>query len=268
MSSFVDKVKDTLNTAYDEATGRHNTATGTSSTRPNTDAYGSTNAGPHSSNVANKMDPRVDSDRDGSHRVGDTGMSSHNVGTDPTTGGYDANTGYGNTTAGPHSTNVANKLDPRVDSDRDGSTTIGGAYGSNTTGHREHHEGYGSKHSAGSTGLTGDVPSYGTQQSTLGSEDTGAGIYTRSGTQNQGTSVGYEGHNRTGTTTHGHGIHSQGRAPKTAGPHKSDMMNKMDPRVDSDLDGSKTFGGDKTFSTDTTDTTDSGTTGRYRTGGI
>jgi hypothetical protein len=29
---------------------------------------------------------------------------------------------------------------------------------------------------------------------------------------------------------------------KTAGPHQSNLMNKVDPRVDSDLDGSKTIG--------------------------
>lgn len=39
-----------------------------------------------------------------------------------------------------------------------------------------------------------------------------------------------------------------GPAPNTAGPHKQDMLNKADPRVDSDLDGSKTFGGNKTLS--------------------
>jgi hypothetical protein len=38
-------------------------------------------------------------------------------------------------------------------------------------------------------------------------------------------------------------------APNTAGPHKSDLLNKLDPRVDSDLDGSKTYGGDKTHAT-------------------
>jgi hypothetical protein len=68
-----------------------------------TGTHGShTTAGPHSSDMANKMDPRVDSDRDGDHRMG-TGMG-----------------GMSNTTAGPHSSNAANKLDPRVDSDRSG----------------------------------------------------------------------------------------------------------------------------------------------------
>lgn len=60
-------------------------------------------AGPHSSNLANKADPRVDSDLDSSNRGMGVGM-----------------TGKPKTTAGPHDSNMANKLDPRVDSDRDG----------------------------------------------------------------------------------------------------------------------------------------------------
>jgi len=46
----------------------------------------------------------------------------------PTEPGY----GTGRTTAGPHSSNLENKLDPRVDSDLDGSRGLGG----NTTGTR------------------------------------------------------------------------------------------------------------------------------------
>lgn len=57
------------------------------------DGAGSTNYGPHDSNVANKLDPRYDSDMD--HR----------------------GTVSGSTNYGPHSTNVGNKLDPRIDSD-------------------------------------------------------------------------------------------------------------------------------------------------------
>ena len=56
------------------------------------------------------------------------------------------------------------------------------------------------------------------------------------------------------TGTHGthntaHGLHSSGPGPahNTAGPHSSDMANKLDPRVDSDLDGSKTLGQNKTY---------------------
>jgi hypothetical protein len=79
-----------------------------------TGASHSTNAGPHNSNFANKMDPRVDSDRDGSANLG---AASH--------GAY-SGTGPAHGTAGPHSSNLANKLDPRVDSDLDRSRTVGG----------------------------------------------------------------------------------------------------------------------------------------------
>ena len=56
-------------------------------------------AGPHHSNLANKADPRVDSDRDG-RGLGQGAGGPH--------------------TAGPHHSDLANKGDPRVDSDRDG----------------------------------------------------------------------------------------------------------------------------------------------------
>jgi hypothetical protein len=53
---------------------------------------GSTNYGPHSSNVANKLDPRVDSDADGSNNLGAAsygpGGAANNAGT------YDANRTY------------------------------------------------------------------------------------------------------------------------------------------------------------------------------
>lgn len=128
-------------------TGMH----GTTSTM-NT-GTGTTAAGPHSSNVANKLDPRVDSTT-GAQHYGQTG----------TTAGL--NTGS-ITTAGPHNSNIANKLDPRVDSDMD---------------NRARHDAM-----AGS--------SYGDPRST-----------------------------------------------DTAGPHSSNIANKLDPRVDSDLDNRNNAG--------------------------
>jgi hypothetical protein len=135
--------------------------------------------GPHSSRVANAMDPRVDSDRDNSRTVGTgtagtgfgsttgTGFgSTHTVGAGSGATGMTGTHGAPAGTYGPHSSRVANAADPRVDSDRDGRGALG----------------------------TGPGP-----------------------------------------------------APSTAGPHKSDMVNKMDPRVDSDLDGSRTVGGNKTY---------------------
>ncbi|KAH9871730.1 hypothetical protein J1614_005986 [Plenodomus biglobosus] len=66
---------------------------------------GSTNVGPHSTNVGNKLDPRFDSDAD--HRA-DPLSSVSGTGAVP-----------GSTNVGTHSTNVGNKLDPRFDSDAD-----------------------------------------------------------------------------------------------------------------------------------------------------
>lgn len=172
--------------------------------------------GPHSSNLANKLDPRVDSDRDHSHNMGANPQGSATTGntTSSTTGSTGAgafSSGPGHTrdptattgshvpegTYGPHGSRTANTLDPRVDSDRDGSNTAGAAH---------------------------------------------------TGTHASGTHV-------TGTgaaDTHAAGAHlgpaAMGPAPNTAGPHKQDLLNKADPRVDSDLDASKTVGGDKNFS--------------------
>ncbi|KAJ4350733.1 hypothetical protein N0V95_004464 [Ascochyta clinopodiicola] len=76
--------------------------------RLNTSTNTSTNYGSHSTNTANKLDPRFDSDMD--HR----------------------GTATGSTNVGPHSTNVANKLDPRFDSDVDHRANPNNGTGSTT----------------------------------------------------------------------------------------------------------------------------------------
>ncbi|KAK5070065.1 hypothetical protein LTS08_001241 [Lithohypha guttulata] len=98
--------------------------------------HGSTNAGPHNSNIANKLDPRVDSDFD--HRenpgsiVGGYGKGQAQGPFETTNQPYDthyqgtAGSGNAPSTAGPHNKDMLNKADPRVDSDRDHSTTLGG----------------------------------------------------------------------------------------------------------------------------------------------
>merc|ERR1712000_366401 len=180
MSGIINKVKDALH---------HNNTSALS---------GSTNHGPHDSNAANKVDPRIDSDRDGraahgtglgssnTHSTGLGSSNTHSTGlgsnTHGTTGAYGSNT-----TAGPHSSNVANKVDPRVDSDLDGSNRVGAG---NT--------GYGASNTH-STGLG----SSNTHSTGLGSSNT------------HGTTGAY-GSNTTGTTA-----------------HNSSMANKLDPRVDS-----------------------------------
>jgi hypothetical protein len=271
--------------------------TGSHGTHGTTGAYGSsnqsTNAGPHDSNIANKLDPRVDSDRDGnrvagnntsnySSTTGTTGpgltgshgthgttgsglTGSHGThgttgsgltgshGTHGTTGsgltgshGTHGTTGSGltgshgttgtsgySTNAGPHDSNFANKLDPRVDSDRDGNRLAGN---NNTT--------YGSTGTHGSSGLTGTHGTHGSSglTGTTGTHGS-SGLTGSSGTHGSSGLTGSSGtHGTTGLSS------NPGPAPNTAGPHKSDAMNKIDPRVDSDRDGSKTLGADKTYS--------------------
>jgi len=194
-----------------------------SSTTGNYGTYGSDTTGPHDSRMANKLDPRVDSDRIGG--TGNTasaggynttgGMSGGMTGTTGTTGhtGMHGTTGttgtYGTTGSdptGPHNSRMANKVDPRVDSDR-----VGG------------------------------------MGNTQGAGGMGGGQYTEgmaTGTGTTGAHHGHQGH-------HGHHGHhatpGTGNAQNTAGPHNSDLLNKADPRVDSDLDGSKTMGGNQTY---------------------
>ncbi|GAB0137879.1 hypothetical protein EsDP_00006132 [Epichloe bromicola] len=300
--------------------------------------------GPHSSNIANKADPRVDSDRDHSKNLGmnpqgnattgsgagagahtthsSTGTHSNSatgpgvIGGGALAGDHHGRTGHATRNDGPHDSNLANKADPRVDSDRDhsrnlganphgtattgvhgshtaetssfGNTGIPSAHGANTGVHGSTTEtssfgntGIPSAHGAnphgtvtiGYNGSTAGTPGFGNTgipSTTHGSSHVGgtnaghtdaAGTHGTHGTHNThgSTGTGLAGSHGTHTGTTGttgtHGTHDTlashtgsgpGPAPKTAGPHKSDMLNKMDPRVDSNLDGSKTVGGNKT----------------------
>ncbi|KAK0638907.1 hypothetical protein B0T16DRAFT_338785 [Cercophora newfieldiana] len=215
--------------------------------------------GPHNSRVANAADPRVDSDRDGSNTMGNRRTAGHGeTGSNPFTSSGTHNNTLGSTgthnafgssgtaegTHGPHSSRLANAADPRVDSDRDGSNTMGGR-------------------STGTHGIGGTTGGFGTGLHTAdntfgtGSHQAGSGVTGMTGTH--GAPAGTHGphssrmanvadprvdSDRDGRAAIGTG---PGPAPNTAGPHKSDMMNKADPRIDSDLDGSKTFGGNKTY---------------------
>ncbi|RBQ68290.1 hypothetical protein VDGD_00159 [Verticillium dahliae] len=158
------------------------------------------------SGLINKIKDAVHSDKHDKHDSTHTGSDAYTTGTHGTTGnpgihhntdttgthstGTHGTSTYGNTStnAGPHDSNLANKADPRVDSDRDHRGTTGTGYGSSTTG--------------------------------TGYDNTTSGL---------GSSV------------------NSGPAPNTAGPHSKDFLNKADPRVDSDRDGSKTVGQDKTY---------------------
>jgi hypothetical protein len=192
---------------------------------------GSTNAGPHNSNLANKLDPRVDSDLDGraaAHgpTAGYTGVNTAGMNTNTTTTGNHTYGTTGSTNAGPHNTNIGNKLDPRIDSDLDGraahhtvgttGTTTGAATGGYTTGSANN----GPHNSKLMNKLDPRVDSDRDGRNafgTTGSADTTTKSFEQSQTQSTPTS----------TTAHGAGSTNHG-------PHNSNLLNKLDPRVDSD----------------------------------
>ncbi|KAH8591203.1 hypothetical protein B0O99DRAFT_276274 [Bisporella sp. PMI_857] len=219
--------------------------------------------GTHNSRTANALDPRIDSDRDGSHNVG------HSTGTGVGHSTHTGTTGLGHTSGAPegthgtHNSRLANAADPRIDSDRDGSKTVG------TAGH--HGE---PVHQSNLLNKADPRVSTGTHNTTTGSHGnpltgntgTHGGIShsTNAGPHNSNVAnkldpavdsdLDGRGNRHTGAHTGGitghsgsHATPGSGTAQNTAGPHNSDLLNKLDPRVDSDLSGGKTLGPDKTY---------------------
>ncbi|KAL9594102.1 MAG: hypothetical protein Q9219_007217 [cf. Caloplaca sp. 3 TL-2023] len=83
--------------------------------------HGHTTAGPHSSNMENKLDPRVDSDMDGSRNMGARGAVGSGSGYGPSTTGT-AGSGYGTSSTGTtgKKPGLMDKLNPMKDTDGDG----------------------------------------------------------------------------------------------------------------------------------------------------
>lgn len=194
-----------------------------------TDAYGqqSTNAGPHSSNLANKLDPRVDSDRDGSRNYGAAQSGPGGAYNAQSTDAY----GQQSTNTGPHSSNLANKMDPRVDSDRDGSRNYGAAQ-----------SGPGGAYNSQST------DAYGQQSTNAGPHSSNVANKLdprvdsdRDGSRKYGAAQTGPGGNYNAQSTDAYGNQSSNH-----GPHSSNLLNKLDPRVDSDMDGSRNMGAAQT----------------------
>ncbi|CAG7944683.1 unnamed protein product [Penicillium olsonii] len=181
--------------------------------------YGSssTNAGPHSSNIANKADPRVDSDRD--HRSRHEHVT--DVGSTGATHGTSTNTG-------PHSSNIANKADPRVDSDRDHRNrhehvtdvgTTGAIHGTSTN--------VGPHDTKAANKLDPRIDSDRDNRALLSGAGTAPALGSTHGTHGPSSTIGSTIDPLTGT----------GAAHSTnAGPHDTNLANKLDPRIDSDLD--------------------------------
>jgi len=232
MAGIMNKVKEAVHP-------HHNTNTGT--------AEGA--AGPHNSRTANAADPRVDSDLDNRARTGGTTAGGVTGGTAGT--GYGGTTGAsGSTNAGPHTSNMANKLDPRVDSDMDGSRNMGaaGSMGTGSTGTTTG-TGYGGTHTGNSmgtaTGTSGGLSNStnaGPHNSNLANK---ADPRVDSDLDGRGNRLGAP---KTGImgASGSHATPGSGTSQNTAGPHNSDMANKLDPRVDADQDGSMTVGGNRT----------------------
>jgi hypothetical protein len=267
MSNVVEKVKAKIdNVLHKDDTTTHNTAgthhhhntttqhpvSGTSAA-PVGSGYGSTNAGPHSSNVANKLDPRVDSDRDNSHNLGAANYGPGGATNPNTTGGvhggaYTQGTNAGNnynstsTNAGPHSSNIANKLDPRVDSDRDNSHNLGaanygpgGATNPNTTG-GVNGGAYGHQTTGGALGGNNG---YGSTNNGPHNSNVLNSLDPRVDSDNDGSRNAGLAKTGAGATYNA----STGPATGTAGPHGSNLLNKLDPRVDSDASNNNIHGG-------------------------
>jgi len=273
-SNIANKVDPRVDNSFKRTTGTTGTtgiggagAGGVSSTVPhqNTTTHGrpseydntrSTNAGPHTSNIANQADPRVDTTLGQSGTTGvasggysnphsaNTGLHGSNVAntTDPrvdsnrnnygTTGGISG--GYDNphsTNAGPHGSNVANVVDPRVDSDRSKVGTAGGVTSSGIA-----------PGNTASGGITSGGHNVGNPQLANAEPNSASRADPRFGTSDRNL--------RSGVAPAGSSYTSpgSGTTQNTAGPHNSDLLNKLDPRVDSNLDNSRTIGRDATRS--------------------
>ncbi|KAI9877958.1 MAG: hypothetical protein M1830_002365 [Pleopsidium flavum] len=156
-----------------------------------------------------------------------------------------------NTTTGPHSSNLANKADPRVDSDLDGSrglgrgTTGAGLTGTNLPDRSVESPNNGSSHlgrdAAMGTGVVGaaglgERERYGDQFTTntgVGSGTTGSGI--GSGIRGYGQEAWEHNHHQHGHRYEGdpcsHGAADSAGPHFTAGPHATDTANRLDPHV-------------------------------------
>lgn len=194
--------------------GQSSTTSGSAYPAGPTSTAAGTTSGPHSSSLANKADPRFDSDRDRSDLVGKN--AGYPSGSTSIAAG---------TTSGPHSSSLANKVDPRVDSDRDGSTLTG-----KPTGYGSSSIGYGS-----GTGPTTGAAHQGTleREGGLGGS-TGVG----SGVAGYGPESWKHDHGTHGHTYEGdpcvHGAAVPG-PHFTTGPHATDTANRLDPHVASGI---------------------------------
>ncbi|EEQ85793.1 hypothetical protein RJZ56_004440 [Blastomyces dermatitidis] len=266
MSNIVHKVKDAVtghpnhksdntHSTTGVGQGNHGTQTTQGTTHSTHGGTASSTRPPHSSKVANKLDPRVDSQA--------------TTGAGPGTHGTHA--GMTSGTQPPHSSTTANKLDPRVDSQAGTGASYGthGTHSGMTSGTQPPHTSTAQQSSKlggnghmghGALGGAGAGLGAGTTHHATGHHSSEPGLMQAnplpsSTKASRGVGVGGVGDTSSalgsGTGHHSAGHHGSnvmhssvgsGTASRTAGPHDSNLANKLDPRVDSDLDGSRTVG--------------------------
>ena len=176
--------------------------------------------------AATRHHKREGEDSSGNDNIGsDSGRSFPLGGTTNTGSGYHTrptDTAVGSTTAGPHSSNLANEADPRVDNDLDGSSRRVGTVGTSSSG-------YGS-----GTGPTADSThqgSLGRNTATAGaSEDLPRGYDEKSWEHEHGS----HGHKYKGDPC-GPEDAAPGAPHFTTGPHATDTANRLDPHVSSGI---------------------------------
>ncbi|KAK4132645.1 hypothetical protein BT67DRAFT_424893 [Trichocladium antarcticum] len=183
-------------------------------------------AGPHKHDILNKLDPRIDSTHDREPAAAAAAAAAAAPSTQPPSTGHTIPEG----TYGPHSSRAANALDPRVDSDLDRSrhTGTGTATGTGTgTG-------------AGVPGMA--IPAAAVPAATYGRHGTRAANvldpHVDSGMDNQRAQHSSRGALETGAAggaagAAGMGMSAGSGSGGAGGPHRSEVANKLDPRVDS-----------------------------------
>lgn len=160
----------------------------------------------------------------------------------------------------PHDSNLGSKLDPHVDSYRDGRSGLGAS----TQGDALSHDPVSAPGTSTSGGIwkrSGGVGAFDMDPTTTGQLPRGHDAtksdatttnpeYTSSrdglvGSSNNNPTTGTDLENKnTDPTANMSENADTSTTGNTAGPHSSHLANKLDPRVDSDQDGSKTVGGE------------------------
>lgn len=219
MSGLLNKVKSAVSGEHGSST-THSTTTSTTHHPGHNTSLPEGTVGSHNSRVANAADPRIDSDLDSSRQTG-IGHSTHNQtsGLNSSVGAHSsrqshvpATGNHSQTTAGVHNSNILNKADPTIDSDLSGGNHLGAQSNARTAGFS----------STGSSSVGGGE--------TFPAHHVGAGVHT--GNTNNPALPHVGGSSGLNSSTHNTSTHTG--TISTAGPHSSNLLNKADPRVDSD----------------------------------